>query len=457
MKKWGNWILPGFLLAIMVGTGYWGYQESLARQNLQNRAESQYQRSYYELSWHMDKISGQMAQLMATSSKEQRVIGLASIWRQAFAAQANIGGLPLALVPLSKTEKFLSDTATVSYGLLSKSALTEKGLEDKDLDMIIDMYDRSEVLQKDLAQLGADILDKGLSWTEVELAATQDGGELEDNTIVNGFQLLEKRMEEYPEVNLGEDFSQVKPDVKQIKGNQDISAQAAEDIAQKWWFAKAGTYNGQVAYEGDGDIPTFGLEFSPPDTAEDETNPIYIDVSKLDGTVIWAMNPKNINDVTLSLSDGERQSKEFLDKHGFANMVLVEVDQEDNSGLFTFVPRQGEVLLYPDQVKVQVALDDGEVIGYEGTPYYMYHKRRELSSPTISEDQLRKQISPHLKVELIRPALIANTWNKEVLAWEVRGSYKDEKFVIFYNAKTGSEEAVTRITPPPQFEFDLAG
>lgn len=452
-RNWKNWILPGVLALALIGTGVWGYSESQARQNLQNRAESQYQKAFLELSWHLDTISGQLAQLLVGTSKEQEVLGLATLWRQAFAAQANIGGLPLAFVPLSKTEKFLFDTGEVAYNLLRRSAKEAGGLQEKDARIIQELHSRSKLLKTDLNKLASQVLNDRLSWTEVEVATLQANKELEDNTIVNGFQLMERRMEEYPELDLGEDFVRARPDLRVIRGEQKITLQKAQEIAHNWWFSPEDKHTASLSFEGIGDIPTFGLEF-PPLTKED--SPVYVDVSKLDGSVVWVMKPKPIAGTNMDLSEGERISKAFLEKHGFGDMVLIKVEQEGNAGVYTFVPRQDNVLLYPDQVKTQVALDNGEVIGYEGTPYYMYHRKRDLPAPTLSEDKIRQMVSPYLKVDLIRPALIADYWGKEIMVWEVRGSFAEEKFVIFYNARSGREELIDRITPPARFDFSVA-
>jgi len=453
IRDWRHWIIPAALVLALLGVGYWGYGEYMSRQRLQNRAESQYQKDFYELSWHLDKISGQLAQLMVSSSREQNVLGLATLWRQIFAAQANIGGLPLAYVPLSKTEKFLSDTGEVSFALLNRTAQSAQGLTETDIQVIDKLYGRSKILKADLGELAARVLDRELSWTQVEVAAQQSGRDLEDNTIVNGFELMEQKMEEYPEINLDEEFEQVRPDTKVVRSDQKISLDRAKEIAHNWWFPPGDLHKASLVYEGVGDIPTYGLEFAP----QQGESPVYIDISKLDGSVVWVMEPKSVADITTDLSEGERIAAAFLEKHGFADMVLIKVEQEGNTGVYTFVPRQGEILLYPDQVKVPIALDNGEVIGYEGTPYYMFHQRRQLAAPKVSEAGIRKLLSPYLKVELIRPALIVNSWGNEVLTWEVRGSFDEEKFVIFYNADTASEEDIVRLTAPPKFAFSVAG
>ncbi len=452
MKRWRSWITTGLIVLAVVAVGYWGYSEHRVKQGLQNRAESQYQRAFHELSWHVDTISGQLAQLLISGARERDVLGLATVSRQVFAAQANLGSLPLALVPLSKTEKFLSDTGEVSFAFLNKTAQGDVALEEADEEIIEQLYQRSLVLKGDLSELAAAVLNKKLSWTEVEVVALRGNKDLEDNTIINGFQLMEKKMEEYQEINLGDDFSKTKPDRKKVEGEKEIDPQEAEEIARKWWFLEDVGQRGKLTYEGTGDIPTYGIEFL---SSTNEANPIYIDVSKLDGSVVWCMRDKSTGEAKIALAEGEEKCREFLEKRGFQDTVLVETEREDSSAIYTFVPCQGDVLLYPEQLKIELALDDGEVVGYEGSFYYMYHQERELPEPVLSKEEVRAMVSPHLEVEVVRPALIVNYWGKEVLTWEVRGSYQEEKFAVFYNAETGKEEEVARLTPSPKFLFDL--
>jgi len=454
MRRWQYWVIPLVLVAGLVGIGFWGYTQQRERQAMQNRAESQYQKAFHELAWHVDTITGQLAQLLVSSSQEQNILGLATLWRQAFAAQANLGALPLGLVPLSKTEKLLSDTTDVSFAYLNRTAQGTEPLTEKEQKVIQDLYERAKGLKVDMDKLSSQVLNQQLSWTQVEVAALRSDQDLEDNTIVDGFQLAEKRLEEYPEINLGEDFANVRPDTKTVRDNQQISVERAQEIAHRWWYPVNDQHVSVMSYEGVGDVPTYGLEFTP---LQGETAPVYVDVSKLDGSVLWAMKPKDISVVNIDTSGGERQARGFLQSRGFPEMALIKVEQEGNTGVYTFVPTQAGVLLYPDQVKLQVALDDGEIIGYEGTPYYMYHKKRDIPAPKLSQEVIRAQASPLLNIELIRPAWIANTWGKEILTWEVRGTFQEEKFVIFYNAESGSEEEITRITPPPKFEFAVAG
>lgn len=454
MRKWTRWILPLILVVAVAGTGYWGYTEYMSRQTLQNRAESQYQKAFHELAWHVDNITGQLAQLLISTSREQNIIGLATLWRQSFAAQSNLGSLPLGLVPLTKTEKLLSDTTDMSFALLNRTAQGASPLSEEEQQGVQGLYERARGLEEEMSKLSAQILNEELSWTQVELATMQSDQEMDDNTILNGFQLAEKKLEEYPEINLARDLSPVMPDTVKVRGDQELSQEKAQQLAQNWWYQSNTQHQISTNYEGVGDVPTYGFEFA---AAEGESSNIYVDVSKLDGTIIWTMNPRDVTEAKIDLGEGERQAMSFLQKRSFPQMTAVKADREDNTGVYTFVPVQQGTLIYPDQVKIQVALDNGEIIGYEGTPYYMYHKKREIPAPRLSEEDIRQQVSPLLEVEIIRPALITNPWGKEVLTWEVRGSIFEEKFVIFYNTENGSEEQITRITPEIQHEFTIAG
>ena len=52
------------------------------------------------------------------------------------------------------------------------------------------------------------------------------------------------------------------------------------------------------------------------------------------------------------------------------------VSEAEKRRVIPFVPSQDGVRIYPDQVKVSVALDDGEVVGFEALGYLMAHTER---------------------------------------------------------------------------------
>ncbi len=48
----------------------------------------------------------------------------------------------------------------------------------------------------------------------------------------------------------------------------------------------------------------------------------------------------------------------------------------DGTVLFNFVYKEQNITIYPDLVKVKVALDNGEIVGFDASTYYLNHHNR---------------------------------------------------------------------------------
>ena len=119
--------------------------------------------------------------------------------------------------------------------------------------------------------------------------------------------------------------------------------------------------------------------------------------------------------------------------------------RQDNAITFNFAAQEGNVLLYPDLIKVTVALDDGEVVGYEARGYLMSHHDRDLPEPRVSREEAAALINPHLKVKEGRLTVIPEGVDNEKLAWEFEGDLDRETFLVYINALTGREENILRL------------
>lgn len=117
----------------------------------------------------------------------------------------------------------------------------------------------------------------------------------------------------------------------------------------------------------------------------------------------------------------------------------------DGSVQFNFVPVQDEVYLYPDIVKVKVALDNGDIIGFDATAYYMNHTERKLEKPKLTEKEAEQKVNKNLKIEGRKLTLIPLESGKEVLAYEFKGTYKGDTFYVYINALNGNEEKILKV------------
>src|SRR5699024_12499235 len=72
------------------------------------RRSSDLQRSFHDLSYRMDLLHDRIGTTLAMDSNEILSPQLVEIWRLTSEAQADVGQLPLSLLPFNKTEEFLS-------------------------------------------------------------------------------------------------------------------------------------------------------------------------------------------------------------------------------------------------------------------------------------------------------------------------------------------------------------
>ena len=88
---------------------------------------------------------------------------------------------------------------------------------------------------------------------------------------------------------------------------------------------------------------------------------------------------------------------------------------------------QDNIIIYPDLIKVKVALDNGEVLGIEATNYYNSHKeKREIAKAKISKEDALKSVNPKLEISSVDMAIIPTEWSTENYCYEIKGRIKNK-------------------------------
>src|SRR5690625_6230640 len=102
-------IIIAILSLGLIGVGYWGYKENEEKNALLIHAENNYQRSFHELTYHMDLLHDKIGTSLAMNTDTRLSPQFVDIWRITSQALQNVGQLPLTLLPFNKTEEFLSN------------------------------------------------------------------------------------------------------------------------------------------------------------------------------------------------------------------------------------------------------------------------------------------------------------------------------------------------------------
>ncbi|OBZ18801.1 germination protein YpeB [Bacillus sp. FJAT-27264] len=428
---------------LLLGALVWGYQENQEKNSILLKAENQYQRAFHDLSYHVERLHGELGNTLAVNSASSGTHrkGLVNVWRLTSEAQNEINQLPLTLLPFSKTEEFLSKISNFSYKAAVRD-FTKKPLTDGELQNLKTLYTNSGEISKNLQDVQNKVISNRLRWMDVETALATEN-KSEDNTIIDGFKTVDKRVAGYPELDWGPSVASIyeKRSVKKL-GGAPVTAEQIRSKAIK--FADAGS-NAKVDVRENGK-GTEWESYTATVTGSNHKQLISMDFTKNGGLLISYHNNRQVGPAKVSIKEAVIKTEQFLNKKGFPHMTAVSADQYDNMGNLTFVTKQGDVLIYPEKITVRVGLDTGETTGFEASDYVNQHKdKREIPKPKLSLAEARKLLNKDFKESYNRLAWIKNDDSTEVLTYEFGGAINGSKYRIYLNAEDGNEESVEQI------------
>ncbi|MDP4161849.1 MAG: germination protein YpeB [Bacillota bacterium] len=433
-------ILIVFLAIAATGVGYWGYQEHKEKNAILLNAENNYQRAFHDLSYQMDLLHDKIGTTLAMNSRQSLSPALTEVWRITSQAHGDVGQLPLTLLPFNKTEDFLANVGNFSYKTAIRD-LDKKPLTKNEYESLRKLYTKSGDIQNELRKVQYLVLKNNLRWMDVELALAS-GKESTDNKIIDGFKTVEKTASGYDEKDLGPTFSnlQIKDEnFKNVKGKK-ISENEAAAIAKKY-MKFDGNSKLKVTENGKGsDYGFYSVSLKNKRSGEEGS----MDITKKGGYPIWFINSREVTKENISLNEAGTKAAAFLSENGFKNMDMFESNQYDHIGVFNFVTAQNQIRIYPESLKIKVAMDNGNIIGFSAEDYLKSHHERKLPSPVLSKVDARKKVNPHLKIMEERLSVILNDLNQEVLCYELLGTLGEDTYRIFINAQTGIEEDVEK-------------
>lgn len=443
-------ILVTILSLGIIGTAYWGYQEHREKNAVLLNAENNYQRAFHSLAYHMDALHDKIGTTLAMNSHKSLSPSLAEVWRITSEAHNNVGQLPLTLLPFNKTNAFLTSVGNFSYRVAVRD-LDKNPLSKQEIKTLNSLYQQSADMQKELRKVQHLVLKNNLRWMDVELALATKNDKA-DNMILDGLRTVEKSVEGYNEMNSDPTIMTVKSqdDIEKNITGKLISKDEAAQIAKK--FGQIGTDSKVTVTEnGKGSKVSF---YSV--TVTKNKQQASMDITKKGGYPIWFMESREVNKQNISLYDASHRAANYLKTFGYKNLELAESSQYDSVGVFTFAASENGVRIYPDSIKIQIALDNGQILGFTAKEYLASNHKRTIPKPTFAVEKLRSKINPNVQITETRLALITNNLNEEVLCYEYLGTIGRDSYRIYLNANSGEEEKVEKLDhPEPKYEISV--
>jgi len=446
-------LIRGIIIAVLsvavVGTAFWGYQEHKEKNAILVNAENNYQRAFHDLTYNIDLLHDKIGTTLAMNSRSSISPALAEVWRITSEARSSVGQLPLTLLPFNKTEEFLAEIGEFSYRTAVRD-LDKEPLTEEEYQSLQTLYNQAAEIQDELRKVQHLVLENHLRWMDVELALATDD-ENADNTIIDGFKTVEKTVEGYAESDKGIIFSGMQKrdeNFKYLEGKT-ISKNEAIEIAKKYGRENKGDIHVEESKKG-ADYGFYSISYKDKNNVE-----VNMDITKKGGYPIWFLKNREVGKQKISLNDAANRAIKFINDNNFESMEMFESAQYDNVGVFTFVSTIDNVRIYPDAIKIKVALDDGSILGFSAEEYLSSHHVREIPKAKVSEAEARKEVNPNVKIMENRLAMIMNDLNEEVLVYEYLGVLGDDTYRIFINAISGKEEKVEKLKDAEPIYEDL--
>ncbi len=462
-KKWYYFTIGGLVLALFF-VGIWGFKKNDEKNKLLLKQENTLQQAFYELTSDLQQLEVSISKAMVASTEGQKQEVYANVWRQSSNAQQNLAKLPLSGDPLVKTQKFLNQMGDFSFTLLKNNNV--ENMENQ----MSNLHNRVKLLTEQLQNMESKISQEKYPWVKMIKDDNRDFSSATKQLPTNTFSNIEDQMQNFPQLIYDGPFADEnltrKP--KQLEGKIITESQAI--LITKKFLNLEGK---NVKYEvtdikkeinniaensrnedkkenikkqldnGNQQVETYMVRIIPQN--EEIGNQSYISITKKGGKVIWMINTRKIKEKNMNLEEAKEKALNFIKQKGLTNFKATGVLRNYNQAVVSFAGIKDNVVVYPDLVKIKVALDNGEIVGYEGRKYIYSNHERTLPEIEISMEEAIETLNNNFEIIKSNKAIIPLASGKEVLTYEFYGSLNDMKYIIYINVKNGEEEKILRV------------
>ncbi len=426
---------------------------TLERTDYRNYLQAEYSKNMYDLINSVQNIRVDLGKASIVGSKEQSIVVFEEIFRYSSMANDKLHSLPVSEQITGDTGKFLSQVGDFCY-TLTKVSSEGKELREEDYNTIDRLKNESFTLEQQLKKISDEVNDGKVKWGEIRKKATGVFASNKEQPIGEKFQGIQKQVTQYPALIYDGPFSDNVLEIKpKINSQKEVSQKEAAEIAKNIIGKDKVEKIEFKANAGKQNIDSYRFSVSTKGSGDKK---ITCEISKKGGRVLYLIDDRKINTAKVDAKKSTDIGAKYLEKIGYKNMIPTYTLNYGDVMVISYVYKQQNVIVYPDQIKLKVALDDGSIIGIESEKYLVAHEEnRTIASPKVTIDVAKERVGKKLNVNNTRLAIIPTEANKEALCYEFSGSYKGDNFIVYINAETGYEQKIVEIINTPNGELTM--
>ena len=408
------------------------------------KAQNGYNKAMFQAVGYIKNLEVELAKLQIINTQKLTITTLASIWRQSNLAKENFESIPVNQNSLSNAAKFLSQLSDYSYTLM-KQSVSDKKITDKEYEDIKTMYSKCKELSDVMSKIYDDLNNGRIKWDKLEKEGNEKLPTVEVETAISNLNGISKTFQEYEGLIYDGAFSNhiftMTP--KFLKDNEVSMEDAKKYIENIFGNENIEYINYKGESEGKVSLYNFDLKLNKSDMIRN------ISITKKDCKLYLMLADRKVNEEKITMEEAKKIGKEFLEKLEIYDIKDTYYLKTENMAIINYAACQDNVLLYPDLIKVKIALDTGEVCSVEAQGYIFNHTTRENITPEISIEEARNTLNKNVKIISEDVAIIPTDSMDEILTYEFKGKVDDREYLIYINAKTKQEERVLIIMDTP--------
>ncbi len=378
------------LTAVVFLIAYLFYRENQFIQVAQN----EYSQSFYDLVTYTENVETMLAKTMASNSTQYTAQNLVNVWREANLAQSSLSKIPINVNLLEDANNYLNQVSDYSYSL-SRACMSGEELTQEQKDNLNNIYQHSTKLKDQLMSVADELQAGTFTWDNITRTGNKMFNQDYDSVKVDFVDNVNNDLQNYAGLIYDGAFSnhitQVEP-----KGLEDkeFTEEEAKELVNKFVDKsniKEVTSNGLQS--GTIDVYNFNVLLND---EKNEDNYMSISITKKGGQVLYLAYNRTYDAQTIDIENAKKIGEEYLEKVGYSNMKPTYHMNEGNSVIINYAAYENDTIIYPDLIKLKIALDNGEVVGIEANGYLYNHHDRQTTSELLTIDEARQKVNSNI-------------------------------------------------------------
>ncbi|MDD2376074.1 MAG: germination protein YpeB [Clostridia bacterium] len=403
--------------------------------------QDEYNRSMYEMTSYIKNVDLELSKLQIISDKRLIITTLADVWRQSNLAKENLANLPIIQEKMGNTSKYLTQLSDYSHSLMDQVS-RGKEITAEQSENIVKLNTSSTELLNVTNKIYEDLNSGRLKWDEVEKLGNKN---LDENVAVSNIQSIVETFVEYEGLIYDGAYSNHIIEMTPKNLSENIVTQEQAKTNLNTIFGEENLEYVNFIGENNNKLDLYEFQVKLKD------NLIIRDVymTKKDGKLYLMVSDKKVVEQKITIDNAKKLGEDFLEKAGIENVVDTYYIITENLVTINYAALQDYIILYPDLIKVKIALDDGEICSVETGGYTFNHTNRDNLTPKLTIEEAQSKINKSIKVESKNLAIVPTESKRELLVYEFKGTVNEKKCIIYINALTGEEENVLMIIETP--------